>query len=47
MSDFTNEIVTALDKLRQNSKDGKEHTPQEMEVLFLASLLEEENNGRS
>ena len=45
MSTFSEEIVSALESIRQSNLDGKEHTQEEMEVLFLASLLEEENNG--
>jgi len=47
MSNFSKEIVDALDSLKKSAADGKEHTNEEMEVLFLASLLEEENNGRN
>mgnify|MGYP000235433426 CR=1 FL=1 len=45
MSSFSEEIVSALESIKENGSKNLEHTQEEMEVLFLASLLEEENNG--
>ncbi len=47
MSNFSKEIVDKLEAIRQSGSEGKEHSKEEMEILFLASLLEEENNGRN
>lgn len=45
MSSFSEEIVSALKAIKENGSKEIEHSKEEMEVLFLASLLEEENNG--
>jgi hypothetical protein len=46
MSDFSKEIVDALEAIKKSGSEGQEHSKEDMETLFLASLLEEENNGR-
>ncbi|CBW25031.1 hypothetical protein BMS_0091 [Halobacteriovorax marinus SJ] len=47
MSNFANEVVSKIEEIKTRSKEGKALSPDDLEVLFLASLLEEEGNGNS
>lgn len=45
MSNFANEVVEKIEEIKSSAKDGKSLSSDDLEVLFLASLLEEEGNG--
>jgi len=46
MSNFAKEVVDKIEKIKSSAKDGGSLSSEDLEVLFLASLLEEEGNGR-
>lgn len=46
MSNFAKEIVSRIEEIKTGASTGKPLSNEDMEVLFLASLLEEESNGK-
>ena len=46
MSNFANEIVEKIEEIKKSAGEGNPLKTEELEVLFLASLLEEEGNGK-
>ncbi len=46
MSNFAKEVVEKIEKIKSSAKEGISLSTDDLEVLFLASLLEEEGNGR-
>jgi hypothetical protein len=47
MSNFANEIIQRIEDIKKNASTGAPLKSEDLEVLFLASLLEEEGNGGS
>jgi predicted DNA-binding protein (UPF0278 family) len=47
MSSFAKEIISKIEEIKENTNKGTLLSSEEFEVLFLASLLEEESNGNS
>ena len=47
MSNFATEVVARIEEIKANTNKGSALTQEDLEVLFLASLLEEEGHGNS
>ena len=45
MDQLTTEVLQAIDKLKKNEGKHTVHTSETMELLLIASLLEEENSS--
>lgn len=47
MSNFATEVVNKIEEIKVSTSKGTPLTQEDLEVLFLASLLEEEGHGNS
>ena len=47
MSNFATEVVVKIEEIKASTSKGNALTQEDLEVLFLASLLEEEGHGNS
>ncbi|WP_290733518.1 hypothetical protein [Halobacteriovorax sp. JY17] len=47
MSNFATEVVAKIEEIKKSTQAGTALTQDDLEVLFLASLLEEEGHGNS
>lgn len=47
MSNFATEVVKKIEEIKVSTASGSSLSQEDLEVLFLASLLEEEGHGNS